>query len=263
MADRVRSRVSLVVLLIDDFNNKVINGKGVRVWIAGARPPLHKPEGYYVFTDLVKGQTEVLVDSGIYERQSVSVSMQETGKPYTMLKIRLIPNRSYLLPPQTTCLEGTAKPGSQIRLFCREESKALKLLFDYSCQGEQAGAISIYHPEAMDIEGKNLFIESRDRSKAEFFQINSCQGSGRYRLAGTLKNDYKKIGTAIYLVHTANTDKKGYFFLPVIHISSTNNEFFCEASSETEVFDRIETVNRSCTLVKGRVNKLTLLKEEG
>lgn len=252
MADRVSTKVSLVVQLIDDFNNRVIMGSGVRVWIEGEKPPIRKPEGYYVFTNLSNGQPQVLIESGTYEKQAVAVDLK-AGGPYSLIKVRMVPGRAYVLPPQTTCVEGLARPGSRIRLFSREGAKPLKLLHDYACGGESKGEMGIYHPEDMELEGKCLAIENRDRTFWEFFRI---QGKGReggnYQLSEALTHDYKKIGTAIYLVYATNADETGRFFLPVFHLGGECGEFYCEASGT-------ETVSAAVRLIKGTVNKVGLV----
>lgn len=255
MADSVRTKVSLVVLLIDDFNNKVITGSKARVWIPGEKSPIQKPEGYHVFTGLSEVRHQILIESGMYESQTVPVNLSGEDAAYTMLKVRMVPNRAYLLPSGTTCAEGTAEPGSQIRLFCREGVKALKLLYDYDGSGAHGKEIGIYHPEEMDIEGKVLYIENRDRSKQEFFRISKADGEGRYLLTDPLESSYKKIGTTIYPVYSTNADEKGYFFLPVLNMSGDAREFYCEAAGT-------EHTSHSCRLVKGTINKLNLLKEE-
>jgi hypothetical protein len=256
MVDRVKTRVSLVVELIDDFNNRIITGSGIRVWIPGEKPPVRKPEGYYVFTNLSQAQAEVFIESGRYERQSISVDLSETDAAYTARKVRLVPGRAYVLPSGTTCVEGMAEPDSRIRMFSRESVKTLKLLYDYACGGEQEGKIGIYHPEDMDIEGKSLYIENRDKSNYEFFRISKgCKEGGGYVLSEPLKSDYKKIGTTIYPVHTANADEKGRFFLPILDIRENACEFFCEAEGNGKTA-------RNYTLVKGTVNKVDLLKKD-
>lgn len=252
MADRIKTKVSLVVMLIDDFNNKMISGGGIRVWIPGENPPVRKPEGYYVFTNLSRLTAEVIIESIRYERQTVMVDLPETSSEYTALKVRLVPGRAYVLPAGTTCVEGKAKPGSRIRMFSRKSTKTLKLLFDYTAGGP-ACKIGIYHPEDMDIEGKTLYIENRDGSQYEFFRIaKGCGGGGGYFLSEPLQNSYKKIGTTIYLVHSVHADEKGRFFLPVFDIRENACEFFCEAEG-------IGKTARNYTLIKGTVNKLDLL----
>jgi hypothetical protein len=134
--------------------------------------------------------------------------------------------------------------------------KTLKLLYDYTGSGEQKYEIGIYHPEDMNIEGKSLYIENRDKSNYEFFRISkSCKEGGRYVLSEPLKSDYKKIGTTIYPVHTANADEKGRFFLPVLDIREKACEFFCEVEGAGKTAGNY-------TLVKGTVNKLDLLEKD-
>lgn len=252
----MRIKASLVVMLIDDFNNRMITGNKAKVSIADEKPPIQKPEGYSVFTNLSTGYKEVVIESSVYEGQVVPVTLTENDLPYSLLKVRLSPGRTYLLPSGTTCLEGRAMPGSQMRIFSRGGEKTWKLLEDYSYGAGNHLEIGIYHPEDHNLEGQILYIENRDQTKYEFLRILKAAGSGgRYRLSFPLKNAYKKIGTAIYPVHLVCADEQGYFFLPILNMKEEAAEFFYETEGAGQKM-------QSFLMRKGMVNKVNLRKEE-
>ena len=225
---RVRYRVSLVLTLVDDFSNKVIAGSGFRVWIPGEKPPVRKPEGYYIFTNLQGPEAQVFIEAGLYESRAVTAELG--GVPYTSIKVRLTPNRNYPMPRDTTCVEGRAEPGSLIRILCPEDSRPLKLIYDYERGGEKDGLqISLYHPENGDIEGKVLYI-TNENTGSEFFRVLQRTGkNGDYALEESLSADYRKIGTTVLLAAGGRADDEGAFFLPIPNVTGVTNRFLCEA----------------------------------
>ncbi len=231
---RVRHRVSLVLTLIDDFSNKVILGSGARVWIPGEKPPVRKPEGYYVFTNLQGREAQVFIQAGLYEDRTLTAELG--GVPYTSLKVRLTPDRNYPVPRDTTCVEGRAEPGSLIRILCPEAGRPLKLIYDYERSGEKGGMqISLYHPDTVDIEGKALYI-TNDKTGAEFFRVlQRMDRNGDYLLERPLCADYRKIGTTVLPVTAGRADDKGIFFLPIPNMTGDTNRFLCEAAGKKTV----------------------------
>lgn len=251
---RIRRRVSLVLMLIDDFNNKVILGSNARLWIPGAKAPIRKAEGYYVFSNLEDRQVRIFIEAGLYESRTLQIKLDSEG--YTFLKVRMTPNRSYPVPKDTTCVEGRAAPGSTVRIVCLEDSRPLKLIYDYERGGSDSKKISIYHQETTDIEGKVLYIEN-GKSGAEFFRVLQRQEkSGDYTLEQPLTANYKKIGTTVYLVYSGTADEKGVFFLPISNLPRETNRFLCEASGERTI--RLERQFKT-----GIVNQLDFTAEGG
>ena len=250
---RIRRKVSLVLLLIDDFSNKEITGSNARAWIFGEKPPVRKPEGYFVFTNLNQPEVEVSIEAGLYESRTLWVKLQEDVS-YTFLKVRLTPNRSYPIPRDTTCVEGKAEPGSLIRIVCLEDSKPMKLIYDYRREESGGSKISIYHPETVDIEGKALYIEN-SKSGAEFFRVlQKGEENGAYEVEQPLSRDYRKIGTAIFSVFDCTADERGYFFLPLPYAGREGNRFLCEAQGK-------EILRKECQFKAGVINRLDLVTE--
>lgn len=248
--EHVRIGVSLVVAAIDDFNDKPISSNKLRVWIEGEKPAIQKEEGYYVFVNLQRREFVLNLEGGLYHKQQIYIDLlkfsQNAGK---ILKVRMIPNRSYPIPNNTTCIEGKAEKNKLILVYSEEYLEPYKLLYGYQSGDEN---INIFHPDDVDIEGKNLLIKNKAETWTEFFRIDEKkEEKNLYRLSVPLKYDYKKIGTVIYPVFTIGTDKNGEFYLPLNHIRAEKTMFIFCMADETENQKQIE-------LLAGKVNKIDL-----
>lgn len=221
--------LSLVVTAVDDFTGSVIMGSQARVWIEGEKPPIKKPEGWYVFLDLPAGEYTVLAEGGFYNRSSCVCTIEDGN--YKNIKIRLTPGRNAPLEAGTCCIEGSTDPKTAVCIRPADRSLSYKLLTDVSAG---ADSIGIYHPDGIDIEGKLFCIVSE--GKEEFIRVSSVEKGSRleYRLHTPLVGSYPKIGTLIYPVSESCADEKGKFFVPVRGIPEKTVEFICTRTEEPE-----------------------------
>ena len=253
--DGFTRKVSLVVLAIDDFTDKPILGSNVRIYIEGEAPPIRKPDGHHVFVNLDKSLVTVHAVGGQYNPRSVQCQLNKDDEQYTFLKLRMIPNRSYPIPPNTTCIEGQAPPGSVIRIFCLDTAHAYKLLYDYQKGGVETDnrVISIFHPDDVDMEGKLLCITDSDGQNQELIRITGVadKENKMYLLEKELSANYKKIGTSLFSVYETVTDHNGNFFLPIANTYKEKNLYVCEVVGEKSTSVELE-------LISGRVNKIDL-----
>lgn len=243
--------VSLVVIAIDDFNNKPISGNKLRVWIEGEKPVIQKQEGYYVFVNLKKKEFVLHIEGEIYYKREILLDENKL-KEYKQeaLKVRMIPNRYYPITSDTTCMEGIAKPYSKIKIYSEEHITPYKLLYTYEKGSRE---ISIYHPNDINIEGKILLVKSKDDTQYEFVEIEGKKEEelAVYHIRYPLSNTYKKIGTVLYPVYTVETDEKGEFYFPVsgLYTSKTSFVFILQGK---------EKKSKVMKLAAGKVNKIDL-----
>jgi len=243
-----------VVLAVDDFTGKPILGSNIRVYIDGVAPAIKKQDGHHVFVNLNKPTVTVHAAGGQFNPRSVQCHLNVNEERYTFLKLRMIPNRSYPIPQNTTCIEGKAAPGSLIRIFCRDAASAYKLLYDY--KKEEANdnrAISIFHPDDVDMEGKLLYITDSKSLNQELLRITGVvdKENKMYLLEKELSVNYKKIGTSLFSVYETTADKNGSFFLPIANTYKEKYLYVCEVVAETTAFLELE-------LDSGKVNKIDL-----
>jgi hypothetical protein len=254
ITDSFTRKVSLVVLAIDDFTGKPILGSNVRVYIEGAASAIRKLDGHHVFVNLDQPTVTVHAVGGQFNQRSIECRLNSDEERYTFLKIRMIPNRSYPLPQNTTCIEGKAVPGSLIRIFCRDAAAAYKLLYDYQKKAaDESRLISIFHPDDVDMEGKLLYITDSKGKNQELLRITGVadKDNKKYLLEQELSANYKKIGTSLFSVYETAADKNGSFFLPIANTYKEKNLYVCEVVGEKPALFELE-------LDSGRVNKIDL-----
>lgn len=242
--------ISLIVMALDDFTGRPIEGNQIRAWIDGEKPQIIKPGGYRIFTNLQAEAFSLKLSGGQYLYQEIPFT-REKLKQYEggVFKVRMLPNRCYPIPADTTIIEGQGKPEQDYIILCREGLTPYKLLYAYEEGKEQ---ISIFHPEHTDIEGKFLFICTKDSQEQEFFSIEGAdkEQASTYYLNTPLKKSYKKIGTVIYPAYHIRTDEKGVFYLPVIGMKKEENLF--------TFYDAELGVLGEEQMIAGRVNRIML-----
>lgn len=243
-----KRKVSLVVLPIDDFTERVITGSTLRMYTEeGKRPSIRKPDGYHVFCDLTGSTIHICVESPLYQKQIIEFPLEDISKVYL---IRVLPNESYPIPAGATCVRGKLKPGSRIRLFFPEQKKNYKLLYDYT-PGEHACNLALFCPEVTQLEGKTLCIRGTG-GESEFFRVKG-QNEETCLLEYPLEKGYKKIGTSVYPVYEAFADGEGCFYLPIRSIPTESGSCTCLIAGA----DGKEEICRTLILKAGKENRIT------
>ncbi len=205
----LKKTVSLVLLPIDDFSERVITGSGLRMYTEeGKKPSIRKEDGYHVFCDLTGENVRICIEGPLYQKQTLELPL---GKTPGIYQVRVLPNTSYPIPSGATCVRGTLQPGSRIRIFFPEQKKNYKLLYDYNPEKE-GERLALFSPEKVKLEGKTLCIRNQDTE--EFFRVKS-QTDGICELEEALQKSYKKIGTGVYPVYEACAGEDGSFYLPI------------------------------------------------
>ena len=216
---RVRRRVSAAVLVLDDFTGRPITTADLQVTAAEILSrPVRKDNGYFLFLDSPVPRLEITARAWAYHPASVQVDLDSLPALRPVVKLRLTPNRNYSIPLQTTCLEGSAPPGWAVLAFCRNDPKPLRLLYDYTRDGAEAGRLmQIYDPSGADLEGRRFALLRRGEERAECFSVlDSLEGvEGGCLLAAPLERDCKKAGATILPIFTATADESGRYFLPL------------------------------------------------
>lgn len=214
MRDCIHMKVSLVVSVIDDFTGQVLNGNDVKVMVKGAKPPVRKMEGYFVFLNLTESFCKIMVESYQYQDAEMEVDLRQIEGAYPLVKVRVKPDWVYRLPRGSTSLSGYGKPNKELIVIPHGSTDFFKLLFPYPDKKKELHQITIYNPEGKDLEGQQFEISDEEGQQKERFTIIKQLENGCL-LKKPLKETYKKVGTRIYQVYTCRIKKDGRYFLPM------------------------------------------------
>lgn len=206
----MRTTVSFVIRLMDDFTGMPVTDHFVRVYASGTGAPIRKGDGYYVFTNCV-GRVWVSVRSPYYYEERTQIDTSE--EKATVHQLWLHPNRQYRLPEGVVCIAGSAAPESSIGVVIEREENCMKLLHDYS-KKKDACMLELFYPGGTELSGRQFLIASRDGKCREFFSAVGAAKRGCL-LSAPLSQDYKRTETKIYRCYCTRADEKGDYFLPI------------------------------------------------
>lgn len=225
MRDTIHIRVSLAVLLIDDFTGKIITSPSMRVTARGGGKPVRKTEGFWVFLNLTSPETEVAVDGPCYYSERQTIAFKELDSANPVVRIRLRPDRTYKLPKGTICMTAVLPKHASLMVFNEQGSDYKKLLVDYEKGSKE---ISLYQGGRQELEGKICCITGKKETK-EFIRLGALKDreKGLYLLEQAPEDGYKKIGTKIYPVSYTKARDAGEYFLPLSGGGQTETEYTC------------------------------------
>lgn len=209
----IGNQVVLVVLLLDDFQNTIIKSRQATVRVKGARPPIQKEEGYYVFLNLQTDVYEVQIQSEYYEPQQLLVKRTELDASCPTLMVRLKPSRQYPNYLFATAIEGKTRPGNKILAYSKQE-EGIQLMQSYK---KDDSLLFLYKKEKGYWEGKRFAMLDRETQRVELFQIEASEEEfqNAYRLEKPLQQDYKKMSSRLLTVYETVTDEAGNYFIPI------------------------------------------------
>lgn len=207
-------KVSLVLLPIDDFTDRIIIGSNLRMFTKeGKKPSIRKEDGYHVFCDLAGDEAEICIEGPLYQEQILKLPIGQ--EELNIYQVRMVPGASYPIPQGATIVKGTLPAGSILRLFFTDQKRNCKLLYDYDPKS-QGKELSLFQPYQMHLEGKTLCVSGKDK-KMEFFRVFDQKGE-LCILEYPLSKAYQKLGTNVYPVYEAAVREDGSFYLPISHL---------------------------------------------
>ncbi len=216
---RIRRKVSLAVLVMDDFSGKPVSTPDIKFTaVEVLTPPVRKPDGHFLYLDCPAETLTFTIDAWNYHSRTVTVHLPSLPPLRPVVRVRLSPNRNYPIPASTTCIEGIAPPNTQVHVICENDPRPLRLLYDYSKKGAHDGRlIQLYDPTEGHQDGRQFALQRKADKGVEFFEVAEGldDGDGSFLLIKPLDKDCKKVGTTILPVASATSDKQGRFFLPL------------------------------------------------
>ncbi len=248
---QISVHVSLILFLIDDYTGRRISSSAVQIRVEGAKKPIYKKEGYYIFTNLQKKEVMVSIQAPEYQTVKKLIDLQELEGGEPLVKIRLQPGRCYSLLNEMTVLTGKTEPFSILRAASVQSSYFYRLLYDY--KKEKENQIHIFNLAKADLEAKSFLIWQRDVGEYEFFDIRKAQEEGGEVFeVEALKKEYKKAATKIFPVFLGQADEEGSFFLAMGNLEGEEAEVILEVVTGKEKREMMRKVR------VGKENILTL-----
>lgn len=207
----LKKKVSLAVLPIDDFTDRIITGSQLRVYIKDENiPSIRKPDGYHVFCDLASSEVEICLEGPLYQKRILKLPVGREEPD--IIQVRMLPGAGYPLPQGSTIVDGVLSPGSSIRLFFPRQKRSCKLLYDYD-PGVQGEELAIFRPYEMSLEGRVMGICGKEKDM-EFFRVSDQKGNVCI-LEHPLSKPYRKTEASVYPILEAFAGEDGSFYLPI------------------------------------------------
>lgn len=224
----MRNIVSLVLVPIDDFTDKVIIDKPVNIEIQGniMKKPLKKQDGFYVFTNINEKKITITIKSYSYNTSKLEIDIDKLNKLSPIIKVRLKPNNQYKFPKSITCLSGKTDPNTSIKVIYRCKNNLFML---YEDNIKNQSNLKIYNPINIDLEGKSFVIsEKNKKTKEEFRIIRFDDENNIYFLDKTLKKAYRKEACEILKIDYIDVFEDGEFFIPLKNFTNDQAEILIE-----------------------------------
>lgn len=211
---RMKSRVSLVVLLRDGFSASQPSDRKLEVRLANyPRKPVGKPDGTYIFNDLEPGEYRLEIDSTYYFRESRVISV---GTGNVIASIPLLPLPSYpyrqsdtLIRAMVTDASGHPARGVSVTAtILSEECAAGRLAEDKTVKG--ASEIAVNGLTAQVGCGDSFVLVGRGAKEGrEVVHIrDTVEYQKRFRLASPLEASYSR-GSMLLPVYRTRTTERG------------------------------------------------------
>jgi hypothetical protein len=244
----VRNRVSLVLLPIDDFTDKVITEKVVNVKILNSNlRPIRKQDGFIVFTNIEEPKIAVIISGHFYNAARVEIDITRLNELSPIIKVRLKPNEVYSFPKNTTCLRGKTIPNTTLTVIHKSKFNTFRLFEDNK---KGAANIKIYNPINLDLEGRDFIITDKNgKAREEFTIVEYDDENKTYTLNKALKKEYKKEVCMITKIDYVDVFEDGEFFLPLRNIVSGENTITIENNSK---------VKKEIVLEEGIINSIDI-----
>lgn len=241
-------KVSLVVIPIDDFTNKIIKDKTIQITLVGLNvQPIKKEDGFYIFMDIKQNNVELIINAYSYNVIKINIDTSKLNLLNPVVKVRLKPNNKYSFLNNTTCIRGKSEPNSKISIIQKCSSNIFRLFNDNK---EDSQRLKIYNPLNIDLEGRSFIISEKNSEYREAFNIVEFdEFNEEYILDRNLTKVYQKETCEIIKIDYVDVFEDGNFFLPLNNITKEQNKI---------IIERQEGSKQTIELVEGIINDVKI-----
>lgn len=248
MYDKIHIQVSIAVLVIDDFTDKIVTSSALRVAVSSGKKPVKKEGGFYVFTNLTDSVVQVTVNGPGYCPQVQSVDLESLDLADPIVRIRMKPDRTYILSEKDIRVLAFLPSGATLFLLDEEGGNYKRLLADYESGSDE---ISLYRSGTEELAEKICCIVDKNQ-QYEMIRLGVLKEreAGIYSLRQEPRFSYKKVDTKIYPVSSIGGESEREYFLPLQGDGREEIDYTCILQQEEGI-----TLTH-VTLRRGRENRL-------
>lgn len=167
------TRASLALMVTDALTGKPVSH--LRVRLNGAAAGQSKPEGCWVFTDLVPARYTVVIEAPFYQRRTVSIPV---GDELLLCQISLVPGRQFPVQGQVQWLDCGAPGTKAAEAAVEEEPAAFRVVTGAPAGGEQ---ITLYCT-GIAFSARRIWVRNEKGDGALFWLYPLERERGTYRL---------------------------------------------------------------------------------
>lgn len=241
-------RVSLVVIPIDDFINKIIKDKTININLLGLNiQQIKKENGFFIFMDIKQNNIEMVINAYSYNTIKLNIDISKLNVLNPVVKVRLKPNDKYNFLNNTTCIRGKSEPNSKISIIQKCSNNMFRLFNDNKKDSQR---LKIYNPLNIDLEGRSFIItEKNNEFREEFNVVEFDDANEEYILDRNLSKNYKKEICKIFKIDYIDVFEDGYFFLPLNNITKEQNKI---------IIEKLDGKKQIIELVEGIINDVKI-----
>lgn len=194
MAEQIGQRVSLVILPVDAFTQRVIVCREFEISVEGARRSVRKPEGFWVFTDHLSEYATVTLKGRCYREMRVRVRLASLEAKNLVQKVYVLPDRDYPFPADTAYMEGSLPEHSVLTAAGRYGAGVRKLEKD--CEKGQE-TLAIYQGAQTDLTDTVYLMAGAREELSDWVELARPEDAagGSYRLRTPVEHSYLRTGT--------------------------------------------------------------------
>lgn len=247
MRDKIHVQVSMAVLLIDDFTDRIVSSSALRVSVPNGASPIKKEGGFLVFTNLATPAAQVIVEGPGYCREAQTIDLETLDRINPVVRIRIKPDRTYVLPDHAARVLAFLPANATLFMMDENGSDGKRLLADYEKGSKE---IRLFHDDSRELEGKFCCVVDKNK-RYELVRLGSLKDreTGTYSLEQAPEFSYKKTDTKIFPVSLIGGDRETEYFLPLPVVG--------EEASYTCILQRGDSHTQTqVTLKPGRENRL-------
>ncbi len=211
---RVR-KAAAAVLPIDGFTGQPVLDGGVHVQMEDGGSSVRKDNGFVVFWDNGSLKRRLLAGGPGFHQEEVTLDMEQlAGKWQPTYSVWLRPACSYPYPSGIHLKEGSGAPGTLIRRPQERTAGLIRLLPPVPEQNARSLHLDV--PDKLHMEGRLLFLRSRESGRGEYVTIweEQSRALGLYLLETPPSGDFPPGDTQILLVSETFSDERGRYRIP-------------------------------------------------